>query len=292
MRKFSFLYILSLFLFFSKSPGQGLDSAGLNADSIISSDALSRKKSISSLEKIFSRNTLLINQSILDSKISIQRKYSSSNLLFYIVFALIFFLAIIKSIYDKYFSNLLRVFFQTSLRQSQLTDQLMQAGLPSLLMNIFFVLSAALYISLLITRHYRNLVFDWKLFGYLSIVLTLIYLLKYLSLQFTGWITGFKKEAEAYTFIVFLINKIIALALLPLLIFMAFSENELVNIAIYSSYLLIGILFSIRFLRSLSLVQYRLSLNSLHFFLYITGVELMPILIICKAAVVIFSKNL
>ena len=47
--------------------------------------------------------------------------------------------------FHQVFHQSVRVFFNTSLRQSQLTDQLLQAKLPSLLFNLFFVLSAGVY---------------------------------------------------------------------------------------------------------------------------------------------------
>ena len=48
---------------------------------------------------------------------------------FYILLGLGLFLGIARAVNTKYFNTLFRVFFNTSLRQSQLTDQLEQANL-------------------------------------------------------------------------------------------------------------------------------------------------------------------
>lgn len=286
-----FFFIISL-IFLNKSLGQSIDSVVSQSDRIISKDSLLVKKELSALEKIISLNSILNNKNAAQSNISPPRKSRSFNALFYIAFFLIFFLAIVKTLYDRYFSNLLKVFFQTSLRQSQLTDQLMNAGLPSLLMNIFFVLTGALYITLLSGGFAKQFSFEWKIFGITAIALTTIYSIKYLTIQLAGWITGYKKEAESYSFIVFLINKMLAISLLPLLIFMAFADFNIAKAAIFLSYFVIGVIFFLRFFRSLTVLHHRFRLNRLHFFLYIAGVELLPIFLICKIAFKIFSKNL
>jgi hypothetical protein len=286
-----FFFIIAL-TFLNKSLGQSTDSVFSKSDSILSVDSLSVNRELSSVEKIISRNSILNTKDAAQSNISKPRKSGSINGLFYVVLFLIFFLAIVKTLYDRYFSNLLKVFFQTSLRQSQLTDQLMNAGLPSLLMNIFFILTGALYITLLSGDFAKQLSFEWKVFGITAIALTAIYLIKYLTIQLAGWITGYQKEAESYSFIVFLVNKMLAISILPLLIFMTFAEFNIAKAAVYLSYVIIAVIFFSRFFRSLSVLQHRFRLNRLHFFLYIVGVELLPIFLICKIAFKIFSKYL
>ena len=64
--------------------------------------------------------------------------------MFYLIAGIVLLLAFFKYFNSRYFTNLFRVFFNTSLRQSQLTDQLLQAKLPSLLFNLFFILSGGI----------------------------------------------------------------------------------------------------------------------------------------------------
>ena len=45
---------------------------------------------------------------------------------------------------------------------------------------------------------------------------------KFAVIQLTGWIFNAKEPATTYSFIVFLVNKIIGLVLLPLLLLLAF----------------------------------------------------------------------
>ena len=69
---------------------------------------------------------------------------SSNDIVFYLLAGLILLVGIIKFFFSRYFTNLFRVFFNTSLRQSQLADQLLQAKLPSLFFNAFFTILASI----------------------------------------------------------------------------------------------------------------------------------------------------
>ena len=56
----------------------------------------------------------------------VQLKKNGNGIFFYIMAGLLLFLGIMKTVYSRYFTTLFRVFFNTSLRQTQLTDQLEQ----------------------------------------------------------------------------------------------------------------------------------------------------------------------
>ena len=80
----------------------------------------------------------------------IKKQAVSKEFVFYFILTLFLFLGILNTVFKNYFNTMIRVFFKTSLRQSQLTDQLMQAKLPSLFLNIFSVLVSGFYIFTLL----------------------------------------------------------------------------------------------------------------------------------------------
>ena len=245
------------------------------------------------LQRLLNENRFLNAESTATNFIQREKKRQSKDLLFYTVFSLVFVFALLKFIFSRYFSNLFRVFFNTSLRQSQLTDQLLQDKLPSLLFNVLFVLVGGAYIYLLLNYFEKsgNLQ-GWKLIMFCIATLAIIYLVKFMVLKFTGWVTGFKQEADTYIFIVFLVNKILAIYLIPLMIIVAFSDRQVVEIAMIISYVLIGVMLLLRFFRSYSLLRNRIHVSRLHFFLYIAGIEIIPLALIYKAALLFMSKNL
>ena len=258
-------------------------------DSIISTQL----PTISPLQKILKENKYLNSQSQPDALPIKKRTPVQENAIFYILAGLLFFFGIVKTVYARYFSTLFRVFFNSSLRQSQLTDQLMQAKLPSLFFNLIFLASAALYVYFLFQKinfqshQFKGMVLLACLAGF-----AIIYAGKYIAIKFFGWITGFNIEADTYIFIVFLINKIIGICLLPVVIILAFSDAGLVHVVSVISFILVGIMLLLRFFRSYGLLQHKLKINRFHFALYIFSFEILPLLIIYKAVELFVMKNL
>ena len=117
------------------------------------------------------------------------------------------------------------LFFRVSLRQQQIREQVLQTPLPSLLLNILFVISAGLYACYLL--HYSRLgagVPFWVLYLNCMLLLGTIYFVKFLVLKFIGWVFSISRATDIYIFIVFLVNKMMGIFLLPFLIVITFSR--------------------------------------------------------------------
>jgi hypothetical protein len=244
------------------------------------------------IQSILQQNVFLNSKGAPVSMAVKVKKAKPSEAIFYIIAGLILLMALIKFFFARYFTNLFTVFFNTSLRQGQLTDQLLQAKLPSLFFNFFFMLSGGVYIYFLL-QHYGlvNQQRLWIIIATCIIGLTLIYGLKYSSLKFTGWITGYKTSTDTYIFIIFLICKILGIILLPFIVIMAFAQPAIAATGTFISLLIIGLLFFLRFLRSYSLLQNQLKVSRLHFLLYLIGVEVIPVLLLYKGVLILLSKN-
>lgn len=251
------------------------------------------EKASTPLQQLLAGNKYLNSQSAPVSLAIKKRTPVKENTVFYILAGLLFFFGIIKSVYARYFSTLFRVFFNSSLRQSQLTDQLMQAKLPSLFFNLIFLVAASLYVYFLLQKiSFHNSEFNWMLLLACLLAFAVIYGGKYLAVKFFGWITGFNSEADTYVFIVFLINKIIGICLLPVIVVLAFADDIIVKLLITVSFILIGILLLLRFIRSYGLLEHKLKINRFHFILYIFSFELLPLAIIYKAVELFIMKKL
>ena len=211
--------------------------------------------------------------------------------LFYTLVGLVLLLAIIKQAFPRYFHSILRLMFQPSFRQKQTREQMMQQILPSLLMNILFVLVCGLFIALLATiREWLDVTF-WWLAAYSITLLALVYMFKYLVIQFMGWAFNAKEQASTYGFIVFLINKVIALVLLPLLLLLAFSSDYMQEVILTIAACVVISLLIFRYIISLTIIRGALSVHPLHFFIYLCGIELMPMLIMYKVMFSYIGKS-
>jgi len=124
------------------------------------------------------------------------------------------------------------------------------------------------------------------------VVLGLVYLIKYSTLKFTGWVTGYQEATDSYIFIIFMICKILGIILIPFTILMAFSIMPIASTSALISLLVIGFLLLLRLFRSYGLLQNQLKVSKFHFLLYIVGVEVIPLLLIYKGLLFLLSKNL
>lgn len=210
----------------------------------------------------------------------------NKDILFYMFCTILLLLGILKIFYSRYFYNIFRVFFNTSLRQNQLTDLLLQAKLPSLIFNIFFVLSTGFYTwSILNYYHLPKQANNYIILSGCIGAIGFVYIGKFLCLKFIGWVSGMTDQSDTYIFITFLINKILGVILLPFTIIILFGTITWINAAAIISLFIIGLLFLSRYFRSYSLLQNNLKLNLFHFIIYIAAIEIVPILIIYKVAI-------
>lgn len=215
--------------------------------------------------------------------------FEGKEILFYSLIVLLLLFALLRNLFPKYFGDLFRLFFRTTLKQRQIKEQLMQTTLPSLVFNLFFVITAAFYIDLLL-QHFNLLPVQnfWLLFFYCFVGLLIIYLLKYIGLKISGWLFNMRDAAESYIFIVFIVNKMAGIYLLPFLILLAFTEGEPYHIFLILSWVGILILLIYRFILTFSAVHNQIKVNLFHFFLYLSAFEVAPVLLIYKLLLYLF----
>ncbi|OYW16846.1 MAG: hypothetical protein B7Z54_09315, partial [Sphingobacteriales bacterium 12-47-4] len=152
-------FLLFLFLWFSRSvSAQGpdtlsvppdtirtvvtppaIDTAGARVDSIRIADSLARLQYLN--DSIAKARAVPPPPSRKDPP---KRDFQGKEIFFYVLLVLILFLGILKKLFPKYFADLFRIFFQRTLKQRQLYEQLVQTPLPSLLLNIFFLVVGGL----------------------------------------------------------------------------------------------------------------------------------------------------
>ncbi len=77
-------------------------------------------------------------------------------------------------------------------------------------------------------------------------LLAAIYLVKFVVLKFIGWVFSISRATDIYIFIVFLVNKMLGIFLLPFLILITFSGPELareifITISLAMVFVLLGV---------------------------------------------------
>lgn len=204
---------------------------------------------------------------------------------FYALVGLVSLLAFMRVAFSKYFADLLRLFAKSTLRQKSLREQLLQNKLASLLLNIFFCLSAGTFLYQL-ARYERWLAapsqpIGWAWPACIGFVAA-VYLVKYISTVTSGWIFGFRELAEQYNFIVFSINKLVGLLLLPASIILAFASQALQSIWVVLTVTGLGLLFIYRYVLAIPMLRQHVRAIPIHFFLYLCACEIIPVLVLYK----------
>jgi len=220
------------------------------------------------------------------------RPYKDLDWLVYLIGGIVLLLGIIRMSYLKYFSDLFRAFLNPTLSQRQLKDQLSQSPFPNFLLNAFFAISLGVYFYLLMYR--QQYIFNadaWLLIPGLVLLVALVYIVKYLVLRFCGWLFGNADLADAYIFILYLINKVVGIMLVPFLVILAFCQPEIARTFLYISIFFIILLVGYRYIRSYSVVKQYLSFSKLHFFLYLCAFEVVPVLILTKVLLIWLTGN-
>ncbi len=222
----------------------------------------------------------------------IERVATDKDLLFYSLVLLLILFALLRRGFPKYFNDLFRLFFRTTLKERQISEQLMQTPVPSILLNGFFAVSTGFYCTFLLVHFKLNPTGEfWTLFLYCTGGLAAAYFVKFIGLKISGWIFSLKAAANAYIFIVFIINKMIGILLLPFLFILAFSTAGVYTAGLTLSWCLIGGLIIYRLFLTYMVVRNQVKVSPFHFFLYFLAFEIAPLLLVYKALLVYFSEN-
>ncbi|HEY4062663.1 MAG TPA: DUF4271 domain-containing protein [Puia sp.] len=215
----------------------------------------------------------------------------SKDSFFYLIIGILFYFALVRIFFEKYFNNLMTLFFRVSLRQQQIREQVLQTPLPSLLLNILFIITGGLYACFLL--HYSTLGADinfWLLYLNCMMLLAAIYLVKFLVLKFGGWVFSIARATDTYIFIVFLVNKMLGIFLLPFLIVITFSGDAARQVFITISLAMVFVLWMYRVLAAYRPVRNEIKLTPFHFFLYLCAFEIAPLLLIYKVLLSYLEK--
>jgi hypothetical protein len=239
--------------------------------------------------QLYNQKTTLSNAG--DVLYKIEQKFSlpDKDLLFYAVIALLFLYGFIIQIAPQYIGKLFSQFSQSSLRMMQNREQLLQNSLASFIMNIGFVMSFSLMATLIIFNAHLLPINFWEGFLYMCLFFLALYFGKFICLTIAGYIFNTNELVQTYIFVVFMINKVLGILLIPFIGILAFAKPFLHPFAIGGAGFLIALLILYRYLFSLTSVRNKLHVSSFHFFLYLCAFEIIPLLILYKLIVQYFG---
>lgn len=214
--------------------------------------------------------------------------YVNKTLSFYLLLLLLLLLGVLRMAFPTYFRNLYNAFMSPMGNKRQIREQIEQNVQANIAMNIFFCISLGFFLFAVLisqtkiiaqTSFSPNLVLIAFVSGF-----AVIYLVKFATLKFVGWVFRIQPMTEAYTYNVLLINKILAILLLPFSVILAYGTGGWLQVILLLSMILIAILLFNRYTRSWGSLGSFFQFSKLHFFLYFCASELLPLAIMIKLA--------
>ncbi|MDI9319660.1 MAG: DUF4271 domain-containing protein [Phycisphaerales bacterium] len=204
---------------------------------------------------------------------------------FYLLLGLCAILGIIRTSHPKYFTDIWRAFINPTLGNRQLKDLIQGASFPNLLMNLFSCIVLGVYVYYLITIHK-----DWRFasvpnsifISLLTIGAILLYVVKYIFVQFTGWAFDISNTTEQYNFNIFLVNKVLSIALLPFIVCFAFLNPAWSGVLSIMSIILLVVFLVNRYFRSWNVFAQFFMNSRFHFFMYLCAFEILPMVMLLK----------
>ncbi len=204
---------------------------------------------------------------------------------FYMILGLVLGFGLMRFANPRYFQYLLRAFRSPSFGAQQLKDQMGTAIVPNLLMNIFFAASGGVYLYYVFKFNMpqRYAIYHPSLLVIILILsLVGLYGAKYAVMRFSGWVFNVRVIISHYMYNVFLINKVLAITLLPFTVLLAFSQPEIAQPAMIVSFFLVILLFVNRYIRSWQVLGPFFQYSKFHFFAYLCASELLPMALLTK----------
>lgn len=217
---------------------------------------------------------------------------TNTDSIFYFLFGLLFYYAIVRIFFYKYLHNITTLFFRATMRQQQLREQLSQAPLPSLFLNILFVSAGGMFLAF-VARFYeimpeQNL---WLLWAYGCLLVLSIYLGKFIILKIIGWIFNVGNATDTYIFIIFMVNKMVGIFLVPVLILMAFPYGSFLPVIITLAFIMLALTLVYRFIISYKPIRNEIKVSRFHFFVYLCAFEIAPLLLIYKVLLIFVERS-
>jgi len=150
-------------------------------------------------------------------------------------------------------------------------------------LNAVFVLSMSLFLYQIMQYYKVEMPYADTVSSFLIIlgVVFIIYPLKSLGLRLIGWVFNDSEKFKEYIFNVFLINKILGLALVPIVTLVAYMTSGQ-GMLFKLGAMLVIVLYIYRLIRGYSIGRAVANLSQFYIFLYLCTLEILPLIVVTR----------
>ena len=203
-------------------------------------------------------------------------------LLFVTLFSLLLYLAFVMTVYRDQVNKIMSAFGNGQYLVQMYREQGQRWNFHFWVIYALFVVSVGVFCYQL-AKHF-NAPMGGPLTGLLLCMggVTFITVLRHILLKVIAAIFPFFKELNIYDFTITIFDQALGMILVPFVVFIAFAPSTVQNLAMYLAIGVIGILYTYRSFRGLTIAAKYIIEHRFHFLLYLCTVEIAPLLILIK----------
>lgn len=225
-------------------------------------------------------------EKLADPRLIVQpmERFRQGDYIFYLLFLVLLVFVIGVNRDFNYFENMFRALVNYRLSLQFAREQASNRTAASVVYTLLFNLLFGLFLVRLISEAGKpSLLVDFEA-GWLLlfVIITLIYGVKYVFYKFIGRIFGLKEQVSYYLSQVFLMNRLLALLLLPALAILYYAPPQATRFMLIVLITAVALAVILRYIRGIRITSQVLGANTIHFILYFCTVEILPTLIISK----------
>jgi hypothetical protein len=187
-------------------------------------------------------------------------------------------LIVLKTLFGHFFNNYFRMAMNQQLTNKMFRDRNVFTARFNFTLNMVYVTTASLFVFQVF--HYFNFIGEIRKIHFFYILLSIagIALARYLVLKLVGEVFQVRKRFSEYSFNVFMFNKLMGIAMVPLVIGIQYVPAYLKPMLVYTGIIMVAVLFIMKLVRGLQLI---IKKDVLLFYaiLYLCAIEILPVLV-------------
>ncbi len=196
-------------------------------------------------------------------------------------------LTLIVTIFRILIEKIWKAFINDNLLNQLHREQSSGLAVAYLVLYLLFFINGGLF-AFLAARHFGIAVSTSNLYSLLLCMggIAGFMLAKHFVLWLVGFVFPIGKEVDAYQFTIMIFNIVIGLILVPVVLIIAYAPPSITGLVVFGALGLLGLIYLFLGLRGLFIGNRFMADNKFHFLLYLCAVEIAPLLVIYKIAMV------
>ena len=201
-----------------------------------------------------------------------------------LLLACVLIIVYLRASYPKRFTEFFRAVLDMRFASQLVREEKVLSQRVSVFLTVVFLFSSSSFLFL-VSNYFNIQLFSGEgflVFGKIALAIFLLFTFRILVSELTGFVFNAQNEFSFYNFHVFLFNKALGLALLPLLICLIYATAFPQAVFIYTGIILFAISYVARLFRGLNIGLAKQGFNKFYLFFYFCTLEILPAAVLAK----------